>query len=130
MVQVKAAALAAAQSANLRAEAPMMSLTVDVTVSGWFTNDSYAMALGRIAAALTWSGNRKAQDLVLKFLEHFAGIRNALDEQGLWDDADGMFYDRLITPSGYSVPVKSRSMVGSSRRWPALSSTAARCRTR
>ena len=78
--------------------------------TGWM--GSYALALGTIAAALTWSGNRKAQDLVLKFLEHFAGIRNALDQQGLWDDTDGLFYDRLITPSGYSVPVKSRSMVG------------------
>ncbi len=49
---------------------------------------------------------------MLKFLEHFAGIRTALDEQGLWDDTDGLFYDRLVTPSGYSVPVKTRSMVG------------------
>ena len=49
---------------------------------------------------------------MLKFLEHFALIRAALDQQGLWDDTDGLFYDRLITPSGYSVPVKSRSMVG------------------
>ena len=49
---------------------------------------------------------------MLKFLEHFAGIRNALDSQGLWDDTDGLFYDRLVTPSGYSVPVKVRSMVG------------------
>ena len=49
---------------------------------------------------------------MLKFLEHFAGIRAALDSQGLWDDADGLFYDRLITPHGYSVPVKVRSMVG------------------
>ena len=78
--------------------------------TGWM--GFYALALGAIAAALTWSGNRKAQDLVLKFLEHFAAIRTALDEQGLWDDADGLFYDRLITPSGYSVPVKYRSMVG------------------
>ena len=48
----------------------------------------------------------------MKFLEHFAGIRGALDQQGLWDDADGLFYDRLITPSGDAVPVKVRSMVG------------------
>ena len=78
--------------------------------TGWM--GSYALSLGAIAAVLTWSGNRKAQDLVLKFLEHFAGIRNALDQQGLWDDADGLFYDRLVTPSGYSVPVKIHSMVG------------------
>ena len=78
--------------------------------TGWM--GSYALSLGVIAAVLTWSGSRKAQDLVLKFLEHFAGIRNALDEQGLWDETDGLFYDRLVTPSGYSVPVKVHSMVG------------------
>ena len=78
--------------------------------TGWM--GSYALALGAIAAALTWSGQRNAQDLVLKFLEHFSLIRAALDQQGLWDETDGLFYDRLITPSGYSVPVKSRSMVG------------------
>jgi hypothetical protein len=55
---------------------------------------------------------QQGQDLVLKFLEHFAGIRTALDEQGLWDETDGLFYDRLVTPSGYSVPVKTRSVVG------------------
>jgi Glycosyl hydrolase family 63 C-terminal domain len=77
--------------------------------TGWM--GSYALALGSIAAILTWSGQRQAQDLVLKFLEHSAGIRSALDAQGLWDDTDGMFYDRLITPSGYTVPVKTRSMV-------------------
>jgi hypothetical protein len=49
---------------------------------------------------------------VMKFLEHFAGIRQALDQQGLWDAADGLFYDRLITPDGYAVPVRVRSMVG------------------
>jgi hypothetical protein len=78
--------------------------------TGWM--GSYALAMAAIGAILTWSGRRQAQDLVLKFLEHSAGIRAALDSQGLWDDADGMFYDRLTTPSGYAVPVKTRSMVG------------------
>ena len=77
--------------------------------TGWM--GSYALSLGVMAAVLQWSGNRKAQDLVLKFLEHFAGIRAALDEQGLWDETDGLFYDRLVTPSGYTVPVKTHSMV-------------------
>ena len=78
--------------------------------TGWM--GAYAVAMAAIAGALSWSGRRQGQDLVLKFLEHFAGIRTALDSQGLWDDADGLFYDRLITPHGYSVPVKVRSMVG------------------
>jgi hypothetical protein len=49
---------------------------------------------------------------VLKFLEHFAAITDALDGLGLWDEADGLYYDRLTTPSGKAVPVKVRSMVG------------------
>src|SRR5258708_26570591 len=30
----------------------------------------------------------------------------------MWDDTDGLYYDRLLTPSGDTVPVKVRSMVG------------------
>jgi hypothetical protein len=78
--------------------------------TGWM--GAYALALATMAAILNWTGEDDNLDLVLKFLEHFAGIRNALDNQGLWDDTDGLFYDRLVTPSGYSVPVKVRSMVG------------------
>ena len=78
--------------------------------TGWM--GAFAVAMGSIAAILSWSGSRGAQDLVLKFLEHFAGIRNAMDNQGLWDDEDGLFYDRLVGPSGEAVPVKVRSMVG------------------
>jgi hypothetical protein len=78
--------------------------------TGWM--GAYALALATMAAVLNWTGDDDNLDLVLKFLEHFAGIRNALDTQGLWDDTDGLFYDRLVTPSGYSVPVKVRSMVG------------------
>jgi hypothetical protein len=35
-----------------------------------------------------------------------------VDRQGLWDDTDGLFYDRIRTPGGDAVPVKARSMVG------------------
>jgi hypothetical protein len=77
--------------------------------TGWM--GAYALAMGSIAAVLNWTGARKTQDLVMKFLEHFASIRQALDQQGLWDDADGLFYDRLTDPSGHAVPVKVRSMV-------------------
>ena len=43
---------------------------------------------------------RPATDLVLKFLEHFALISDALESQGLWDEEDGFFYDRLRLPDG------------------------------
>ena len=77
--------------------------------TGWM--GAYALAMGSIAAVLNWTGARKTQDLVMKFLEHFASIRQALDQQGLWDAADGLFYDRLTDPFGHAVPVKVRSMV-------------------
>jgi len=35
-----------------------------------------------------------------------------MDDHGLWDEADGLYYDRLLTPDGTEVPVKYRSMVG------------------
>jgi hypothetical protein len=50
-------------------------------------------------------------DLVLKFLEHFAAITDALEGLGLWDETDGLYYHRLKTPAGTVVPVKVRSIV-------------------
>jgi len=47
---------------------------------------------------------------VMKFLEHFAAIRDALDGLGLWDETDGMYYDRLITTSGETVSLRVRSV--------------------
>jgi len=93
-----------------RSHLPEGYLLEQSDATGWM--GSYALAMASIAAVLNWTGERRTQDLVMKFLEHFAGIRQALDQQGLWDDADGLFYDRLITPHGYAVPVKVRSMVG------------------
>jgi hypothetical protein len=93
-----------------RSHLPQGYLLEQSDATGWM--GAYALAMLGIAAVLNWTGERKTQDLVMKFLEHFAGIRQALDQQGLWDAADGLFYDRLTTPSGDAVPVKVRSMVG------------------
>src|SRR5215467_2978316 len=78
--------------------------------TGWM--GFYAIAMGALAVILNRSGQRPAQDLVMKYVEHFAAISEALDELGLWDDTDGLYYDRLKTPSGEAVLVKTRSMVG------------------
>ena len=77
--------------------------------TGWMAG--YAASMAAMAAILHRSGRRPADDLVLKFLEHFAAIRNALDSADLWDDADGMFHDRLRLPDGRSEPVRVHSMV-------------------
>jgi hypothetical protein len=93
-----------------RSHLPVGGTLEQSDATGWM--GFYAMAMGSIAVALDRARQRPGTDLVLKFLEHFAGIREAIDGQGLWDDQDGMYYDRLLTPSGTAVPVKVRSMVG------------------
>ncbi len=78
--------------------------------------------MGGMAVVLTRSGRQPGVDLVVKFLEHFAAISEALDGLGLWDETDGLYYDRLKTPSGQTVPVRVRSMVASSPPWRPRSS--------
>jgi len=93
-----------------RSHLPVGGTLEQSDATGWMA--SYAMAMGTIAIVLYWSGRRPETDLILKFLEHFAAITDAIDNQGLWDDQDGIYYDRLLTPDGSAVPVKVRSMVG------------------
>ena len=54
------------------------------------------------------------EDLASKFFEHFVAIAdamNALGDDGLWDDADGFYYDELKL-NGVSEPLRTRSLVG------------------
>jgi hypothetical protein len=78
--------------------------------TGWMA--FYALSMAAIAALLRRTGRRDAMDLVLKFLEHFALITDALASAGLWDEEDGFFYDQLRLPDGTLVPLKVRSIVG------------------
>ena len=54
------------------------------------------------------------EDIASKFFEHFVAIVdaiNAMGGQGLWDEADGFYYDHLVL-DGRSIPLRLRSMVG------------------
>jgi hypothetical protein len=93
-----------------RSHLPVGGILEQSDATGWM--GFYAMAMASIALVLHRSGARPGTDLMMKFLEHFAAIREALDGQGLWDDADGTYFDRLITPSGDRVPVRVRSVAG------------------
>ena len=93
-----------------RSHLPVGGILEQSDATGWMA--FYAIAMAGIAGVLQRSGRRPATGVVLKFLEHFAAITEAMDDQGLWDDADGLYYDRLLTPDGTAVPVKYRSMVG------------------
>jgi hypothetical protein len=57
------------------------------------------------------------EDVASKFWEHFLHIARAInhlgnDGAGMWDEADGFFYDVLHLPDDRHVPLKIRSMVG------------------
>ena len=54
------------------------------------------------------------EDMASKFLEHFVQIADAMNTlggTGLWDEADGFYYDQ-IKIDGKIIPLKSRSLVG------------------
>jgi len=93
-----------------RSHLPAGDVLEQSDATGWM--GFYAIAMGGIAIALNRSGQRPSEDLILKFLEHFAAITEALDGLGLWDETDGLYYDRLKTPDRQTVPVRVRSMVG------------------
>jgi hypothetical protein len=92
-----------------RSHLPVGGILEQADATGWMA--FYAMAMMSIAEILHRTGHRASTDIVLKFLEHFAAIRQALDDRGLWDDTDGLYYDRLITPAGDKIPLKVRSIV-------------------
>jgi hypothetical protein len=53
-------------------------------------------------------------DIASKFFEHFMGIARAINElggTGLWDEADGFYYDRARV-DGRIVPLRVRSIAG------------------
>ena len=92
-----------------RSHLPVGGILEQADATAWMA--FYAMAMMSIAEILHRTGQRPGTDVVLKFVEHFAAIKQALDDRGLWDEADGLYYDRLITPTGELVPLKVRSFV-------------------
>jgi Glycosyl hydrolase family 63 C-terminal domain len=92
-----------------RSHLPVGGILEQADATGWMA--FYAMAMMSIAEVLHRTGQRPGTDVVLKFVEHFAAIKQALDDRGLWDETDGLYYDRLITPGGDRVPLKVRSIV-------------------
>jgi hypothetical protein len=54
------------------------------------------------------------EDVASKFFEHFVAIADAMNTlggSGLWDEADGFYYDQLHL-DGQTIPLRVRSMVG------------------
>ena len=77
----------------------------------------YALNLMRIAMELAMH-DPVYEDLATKFFEHFLYIAEAahgpdgVAGSGLWDDADGFYYDVLQKPGQPPQPLRVRSLVG------------------
>jgi hypothetical protein len=57
------------------------------------------------------------EDMASKILDHYMYIADAIygggqSGLGLWNEEDGLFYDKLSTPDGRQMPLKVRSLVG------------------
>jgi Glycosyl hydrolase family 63 C-terminal domain len=74
----------------------------------------FCLNMLKIALELASQVDPIYEDIASKFFEHFlyiAAAMNGLGGQGLWDETDGFFYDRLNV-NGQSTAMKLRSMVG------------------
>jgi hypothetical protein len=77
----------------------------------------YCVTMLAIALELARDGGQihpAYEDMASKFLEHFVQIADAMNTlggTGLWDEADGFYYDQLKV-DGQVIGLKTRSMVG------------------
>ncbi len=75
----------------------------------------FCLNMLRIAQELATRVDPMYEDIASKFFEHFlhiASAMNCIGDEGLWDDEDGFFYDRLRLPNGSSMPLRIHSVVG------------------
>jgi hypothetical protein len=78
--------------------------------TGWMA--LYCLSMLEIALVLA-RDDRAYEDVAVKFFEHFTLIAEAINDRGLWDEADGFYYDRVRRASDGAVwPVRVRSMTG------------------
>jgi Mannosylglycerate hydrolase MGH1-like glycoside hydrolase domain len=74
--------------------------------------------LNMLAIALELAGqNPSYEDIACKFLEHFIYIAAAINglgtaAQGLWNEADGLYFDVIHLPDGECAALKIHSLVG------------------
>ena len=77
--------------------------------TGWMA--TYSLNMLEIALILA-AHDRTYEDVATKFFEHFAAIATAMNEQGLWDEEAGFYYDSLHLADGTRIPIAARSIVG------------------
>ena len=78
--------------------------------TGWMA--FYAIGMAMMGALLNRSGTRPATTWSSSSWSTSPASATRNGPQDLWDDTDGLAYDRLVTADGSRTPVKVRSMVG------------------
>ncbi|MDO3642955.1 glucosidase [Mucilaginibacter sp. L3T2-6] len=96
------------------ADLPMGEYLEQADGTSWMA--IYSLNLLRIAAELAET-NKAYNGIASKFFEHFIYIAGAMsnlgeNNEGLWDDADGFFYDQLRLPDNGTKKLRVRSIVG------------------
>ena len=76
----------------------------------------YSLNMLRIALELAIE-NPVYESIATKFFEHFLHIAHAMNDiggtgEGLWDEQDQFYYDVLHMPTGNTIPIRVRSLVG------------------
>jgi hypothetical protein len=79
---------------------------------------TYTLTMLAVARVLA-EQNPVYEDMVVKFLEQYLLIAEAMERTGLRDPDDGWFYDRLETPAG-STPIRVQTLVGAIALLPAV----------
>ena len=79
----------------------------------------YALWMLVIAIVLA-EENDVYMDMEVKFLEQFLMIGRGLETQGLYDEEDAFFYDRLVYPWGASTQVRVQTIAGLMPLLPAV----------
>jgi hypothetical protein len=78
--------------------------------TGWMA--LYCLSMLEIAIVLA-KEDPAYEDVAVKVFEHFTLIAEAINGRGLWDEADGFYYDRVRRVSDGEIwPVRVRSMTG------------------
>jgi len=71
----------------------------------------YCQNLLEVALVLT-EHDPTYEDMAIKFFEHFSLIGSALNDQGLWNEEDGFYYDVLHFDDGRMEALRAHSLVG------------------
>jgi hypothetical protein len=80
--------------------------------TAWMTFFCQGMLEMAVELAANDPSYQEAQFKILEYMMSIASVVNRIGDDGLWDEADGFYYDLLRLPDGTAMRLKVRSIVG------------------